>query len=534
MLKVLIKKQVQELFASYFVDKKTGKARNIKKTVSFFCMFFLLLVVLGFSFYKMFLGMGNQILNIGINWFYFSITGLISIALGVFASVFNTYASLYLPKDNDLLLSLPIKPQTIVISRLINVYLMSLLYSAWVWIPSVIAYYMIVPLNVLNVIFPILLIFVISLFVMILSCILGYLIAVISTKTKGNNFLKVFFSLFIMVAYYVIYFKVVNQLESIQEHINGISSWIKSWMQYTYLLGNAADGKAIPMIIISILTLLGTITIVYIICKSFLKLSTYKDTVSSKGKKNIKYRERDVNKTLLLREYQHFSSVPTWMLNGGLGLLIMPCIAIFMLIKKNYILSMIESMEIEVPFIGDSLALIIFIAICFIISMNNILACSISMEGKTFWQIKSLPIDLKQIIINKEKMYLQLNVIAALPLLIISGIILKLNIIHMLLIAIGIYLFIFLVGDFGLYLDLKNPNFNWSNVVSVIKQSMPAMISIFGGWFFILVISSGAIYLAQRINLIYVLIIMIFIFFVLWQLIHRWIMKKGIQVLQEL
>ena len=44
----------------------------------------------------------------GLGWLYFAMMGLIAVLLGAFGSVFTTYSTLYLAKDNDLLLSLPI------------------------------------------------------------------------------------------------------------------------------------------------------------------------------------------------------------------------------------------------------------------------------------------------------------------------------------------------------------------------------------------------------------------------------------------
>ena len=55
--------------------------------------------------------------------------GLLAVLLGAFGSVFNTYSSLYLSKDNDLLLSMPIPVRSIMASRLLGVYLMGLMYS---------------------------------------------------------------------------------------------------------------------------------------------------------------------------------------------------------------------------------------------------------------------------------------------------------------------------------------------------------------------------------------------------------------------
>ena len=74
-------------------------------------------------------------------WLYYLLMGLIAVFLGTFGSVFSTYSSLYLSKDNDLLLSLPIPVRTLMASRLLTVYLMGLMYSAVVILPAVIVYW---------------------------------------------------------------------------------------------------------------------------------------------------------------------------------------------------------------------------------------------------------------------------------------------------------------------------------------------------------------------------------------------------------
>lgn len=71
------------------------------------------------------------------DWMYFALMGFTSVFLGAFGSVFNTFSSLYLSKDNDLLLSMPIPVNAIMVSRLLSVYLMGLMYSASVILPAV-------------------------------------------------------------------------------------------------------------------------------------------------------------------------------------------------------------------------------------------------------------------------------------------------------------------------------------------------------------------------------------------------------------
>ena len=115
MLKVLLKKQLSEIFRSYFYDQKKNKARSKGAVVAYMVLFVLLLVgVLGGMFTALSLILCGPMVAVGMDWFYFALMGLLAVLLGAFGSVFNTYAGLYLGKDNDLLLSMPIPVRTII------------------------------------------------------------------------------------------------------------------------------------------------------------------------------------------------------------------------------------------------------------------------------------------------------------------------------------------------------------------------------------------------------------------------------------
>ena len=85
-------------------------------------------------------------INSGMDWLFFAIMGLMALAMGVFGSVFNTYAGLYQGKDNDMLLSMPIPPAYILLSRMVGVYAMAMLYSGMVYLPAAIVYWFVAQL----------------------------------------------------------------------------------------------------------------------------------------------------------------------------------------------------------------------------------------------------------------------------------------------------------------------------------------------------------------------------------------------------
>ena len=142
MLKLLVKKQLTEIFRAYIYDAKKNRARSKAATVGYIIFFVLLMVgVIGGMFTTLSLTMCRSMAEAGMSWFYFAIMGLMAILLGAFGSVFTTYSSLYLPKDNDQMLSLPIPVDTLIAARLLGVYLMGLMYSGVVVLPAIIVYW---------------------------------------------------------------------------------------------------------------------------------------------------------------------------------------------------------------------------------------------------------------------------------------------------------------------------------------------------------------------------------------------------------
>lgn len=208
MLKQLVKKQMAEIFRSYLYDAKKNKKRSKGAVILYFALFALLMVgVLGgmFAFVALMLCEDMAAANMG--WLYFTLMGLMAIFMGAFGSVFNTYSSLYLAKDNDLLLSLPIPLRVIIASRLVTVYLMGLMYSAMVILPAVIVYWIQVSHSAAVIAGGLLLTVLISLIVLLLSCLLGWVVAKISLKLKHKGITTVLVSLVAIGLYYFIYFK---------------------------------------------------------------------------------------------------------------------------------------------------------------------------------------------------------------------------------------------------------------------------------------------------------------------------------------
>ena len=152
---------------------------------------------------------------------------------------------------------------------------------------------------------------------------------------------------------------------------------------------------------------------------------------------------------------------------------------------------------------------------------------SISLEGKNFWIMKTIPVSPMKIFISK----IMINLTIIVPAILISSILLtislKLSLVTFILCiftGIGYSLFISLIG---LILNLNFPNFSWTSEIRVIKQSLPAFISIFIGLIFAIIPFS----LITEINFnknIFILLITLFIY-LLSLIMYFYLRKIGVK-----
>ena len=533
MLKVLVKKQFQESFRSYFVDRKTGKARSKGAIIGLFALFGLLMLFLCACFVGMALSM-SVLLDTDLNWMYFVIFGIVSIAIGIFGSVFNTYAALYLAKDNDLLLSMPIRPRDILLSRIIMVFGLSLLYSAVVWVPGIAYAYITHTYSPLAVVLGILLTFAIAVFVSVVTCALGWVIAAVSTKIKNKSFITVLMTLLFLGVYYFISFRLSNIGELMIQNRDAVAGGIKTWGNLLYQLGVGATGNVVGFLIFTGVSILLACLTMFILSKSFLKIVT-KSTEVKTGKAKITYKSsKSVHTTLLKKELKRFTSSPTYMLNCGLGIVILLGLSVVAIIYGNKFSDLISLFAKDIPEVMKYAPLVVITLVCLTTSMNAVSVPSVSLEGKSLWIIKSLPADTYNILQAKQNFHFYINAIPALIGTVIFGIVLKMDYTMIFYSLAIILVFIRVTGDFGLFLGLKRPNLSWTNEAQPIKQNLSIVIFMFGCWILTAAIPLIYILINDKMEITTYLSTLLCVLVILEILLTKWIKTKGVEEFNNL
>ena len=480
MLGLLLKKQLTEVFRSYFYDAKKNKMRS-KLAIAAWIVFFVVIMVgmLGGMFTYLSFSLCGPLVFSGIGWLYFTLMGLIAIVLGAFGSVFNTYAGLYLAKDNSLLLSLPIPVRTIMTARLLNVYLLGTMYTLPAFLPALIVYWVVAGVTLPRVVCGILLLLIITFIVLLLSCLLGWVVAKISLRLKNKSFLSVLLALVFIGAYYFFYFKASDLLRNLLLNADVYGEKIKGAAYGLYLFGRVGEGDWLAAAIYTAVTAALFALVWFLMSRSFVRIAT-----SSGNTEKTRYVEKTVKarspfSALLAKEFGRFTSSANYMLNCGLGVLLIPALGVLLLIKGREICAVLGEVFAGRP---GTVTVLLCTMLCMLVSMNDMAVPSVSLEGKSLWIPQSLPVKSKTVLRAKLSVQLILTLIpmffAALCAALISD---EAPAVRLLLVLMPMVFAVFW-SQLGLFVGVRMPLLNWTDETAPIKQSGAIMIIIFGAW----------------------------------------------------
>ncbi len=532
MVKQLLKKQMLEMFRSFFIDNKNNKKRSKGSTVAFILSYALLICgFLGGMFTYLAVTLCEPFAAQGVEWLYFVFMSMIALALGVFGSVFNTYSGLYLAKDNDLLLSMPIPVRYIMLSRLLSVFLMGLLYSSIVMVPTVAVYLVRASFSLQSLIGGILILFCVTMLVTVLSCLLGWVVAKISTKLKNKTFITVIVSLAFFGVYYFVCFKANEIISSVVANANVYAEQIKGSVYLLYFFGRVGIGDVLPCVTVLAVVVLLTFLTYILLDRSFLKIATTSQKIARVKYTEKRTRAKTADEALLCKEMRRFFTNPNYILNCGLGIIILALVGVLLLIKGEAVMSVLYGM------FGDTsvgCAVVIAAMICLLCSMNNMSAPSVSLEGKMLWISQSLPVSAWQVLRAKFNFHF---ILTALPCAFCSACavtILGANAVTSVFVFLLPFSFIAFLGLFGLFLNLKSPNLTWTNEAIPMKQGLSSFGTLFGGWILAVIIIIVYLPFSDLMSETVYLAVATVVIAVLDFALLAWMKRKGAKIYSEL
>ena len=409
----------------------------------------------------------------------FSITSIVIL----FFSLFKAGSMIFQMKTYEMLIALPLSKASIVLSRFLTMYGGNFLLSLIIMIPGLGLYGWHVRPSVSFYILGLIGTVLLPLLPMTIATGIGALITAIGSRMKHKSIvisiLSILFAIGVIGGNFWI---TANSNVITGELLQDLSLMISTQMGKLYppalWFSQGLIGGVLLDFIIFVAVSIGIFgLVIWPIEKNFDRICRALNATSSKGHYQMEaLRQRNLLMALCSRELKRYFASSIYVANTMMGYVMMVAAAVGLLVmgpeSLENMLGMPGMTATAVPFVLAGLA-----------GIGTTTSSSISLEGKQWWIIRSLPIQSKEIFAGK----IMMNLIVAAPFYVITevlvGIVLydRATWIQLLIILLMPLVYIFWMAVVGLAVNLSMPVLEWENETTVVKQSGSSMITVLIG-----------------------------------------------------
>ena len=388
-------------------------------------------------------------------------------------------------KDDNLLLSLPIKKITVLFVRVLKFYLFEVAYNSLFLIPAIIIYAINNSVGLTYYLVSLVALLILPIIPVLLSCIIGGAISAYSSKFKLKSFAEIVVTTGSLLAIFYVSLNFNTALDDIVTKATNINNLVTNLYYpagaYIRLIENFNILSFLLYIFINVCAVLA---IVFIYSKVYFTINSKIKIIKTRtSKKEYTIKSRKPIESLIKKELNRFINSPVYVTNSGFGLVLYIIGCIMISVNYENIAGVIvnQGINISVQQIQTYMPVILFGFICFTSLMTSITSSMISLEGKAFYILKTFPIKPITVIISK----ILTAMIIMLPFIFIGDFIImikfRFNVIQALIILADSIVLPFIAETIGILVNLKYPRLDAENDTQVVKQSVSSMIAVFIG-----------------------------------------------------
>lgn len=527
MFKALVKKQFMELSTLFNIGKKRSKRGSAGGFALTLGLYLLIAVSVGASMSILAEAMGQELLGHGEDWKYFIMLDITGLLLSTLITMLSADLTLFRAKDNETLLSMPIPPGYILLARLLPLYIIALMFTGSVVVPEYLVYNRLVGMSPGLWIVNIVMFLALGFLALALSAVLGWVVSLINSRMKGKSWASLVGSALFLGLYFYFYFQINKFTQALVNHSSEMADWIHKFLPPLYFLGLSHTGsvKGIVFGLLTILVIFGVIY--YVLSRTFrgIVISSAKTVSNKMGNGELK--TLSPAKALFKKEVRRFTASSTYMLNCGMGSVMMIALAIVAIIKKDAVIYGVDLLHEVFGAMPGLIPGLLALAMFLMVSTCYYTMPSISLEGKSMWILQSVPVDPMKVFMAKIKMEYVLCVPGVLILSVVIAVIARMSVTSWLCVFVAAMAYITFTAFFGLWINMKRPTFDWVNEAYPIKQGLNPLICLFGEWLLTLILGFVFLmtghFLPVELFLLVVAIVLLAVSF----LIYRWLAGKG-------
>jgi len=453
----------------------------------------------------------------------------------IIEGVYKTGSLIFNCKDDQLLLSLPIKRSTVLFLRIFKFYVFELIFNSLIMIPILLAYVRwadAVEWTFYLTSFVMLLL--LPVIPIVISCIVGGITSSISSRFKYKNAVQIIFSMIALLIILYISFNLDSIFNYLAEHATSINDLITKIYYPAGAYATLITDFNIATLLIFILVNVAVSALgIFILSKFYFKINSRLKKVTTTKKTNVKnlaFKSHPARIALIKKELNTFFKTPVFIINAGFGLVLFIIGAVLLSIKFDLIMPLLENPEtfnFSAELINSNIPLLVFLLIAFASFMTSITSSVISLEGKNINILKSLPVETKTILMSK----IYSSLVLTTPILLIGDIILfarfNIGILEILLLLILSVAVPLISHYIGLIINLKYPKLDAENTAEVVKQSTSSFVSVMVGMILLAITFVIIFGIIGKISATLILVIATAIFIVMDTILYIYLIKIG-------
>jgi len=430
---------------------------------------------------------------------------LIISLIGFMFTLFKTNGYLFNFKEYDMLMSLPFEAKTVAGCKFLYMYLKSLPWYLSISI-AMIAGYAIYE-NSPFFVYPVWLVltFFLPVIPMLLASFLGFLIARISAGFRKTNIVQTILTFVFVIFCFGSRFFVEDMFrdDKVQQTMESISGATANVAKY-YLPAAWFNSAVTRFSAVDILLLIAVSAVLFvglfsIVGRSYRNInSALKSHAAARKFRMQEQKKRGVVNAIAFKEFKRLTGSTTYMVNGAMGEILALLFSLVVLIFGFD--KIIGTITQGAPLTAKMLQPAIPFTVYFFIGMVATTACSPSLEGKNFWIIQSLPIEMKTVYKGKMLFNMYLTVpfmeLSILLLCIAAKVPVLNSVLYMLL---GFSLCCFSTA-WGCVCGIKHMKLEWENEVEVIKQGSAVALYMLPNMFVVMGITVLSVAIGTKLN----------------------------------
>ena len=401
-------------------------------------------------------------------------------------SITYTKTLIFCPKDHDLLFSLPVKGTTVVSAKLATLYVLDLVSTLAFLLPCLAAYTVFGGFDLWFFVSFLIMSFFVPLIPILFAAIISAVVSLIASrfrraKTVGTVLYLLFFGAF-MFGTMTLSMSTAEDEMQMMEMMDGAAEKMLSIYPPARLFSDGVQGSISSALLFMGLSLLAFVIVSFVFGKCYAKFHEFFAPRSHRAAYKLEKRSSGAVAALVKKDVKRYLSSPGLLINQGAGLLMIIVFAVIF----------------PMQFGGEEMGAEILVCMMpYLFAMGAAMTCftnaSISLEGKMFPMLKSLPVSVRTILSSK----LALHNLICLPFIglsaLISGIVCGFSVPDILVTVAIPLLYSYNTGVVGLLINLKKYKFDWATEMHVAKNSLPVAITMFGGMILSFIPMIGAV-----------------------------------------